>query len=473
MAAELFDVVIIGAGAVGENVAQRVAQGGLSVVIVESELVGGECSYWACMPSKALLRPIEAVAAARRVRGVRVGDGALDIDAVFARRDAFTSYWDDAGQARWLDNEHIQLRRGHGRLNGERSVIVSTSDGDDITLRANHAVVVCTGSSAAFPEIEGLDRIGAWTSKEATSASIAPRRLTIIGGGVVGCEMASAFAALGSKVTMVVRDASLMPRVEPFASQLVATSLVAAGIDIRYGCNVTEAHLGDGEAHLVLDDGSPLVADEVLVAVGRRAGTGDIGAESVGLEPGQPIDSDDSGRVRTVDGGWLWAVGDVTTWPRLTHTGKYHARCCGDAIVAQAGDAPVDEAPWSALRATALHQAVPQVVFTDPQIAAVGLTAAEATEAGFTTIVVDYNLAHVAGAALFDDSYKGAARLIVDSERSVIVGATFVGPEVGELLHAATIAIVGEVPLQRLWHAVPSYPTVSEIWLRLLEKLGL
>ena len=468
MPTETFDVVVIGAGSTGENVADRVVQGGLSAVIVESELVGGECSYWACMPSKALLRPVEALRAARHVRGVAIPNSTLDSAAVFARRDAFTSHWKDDSQVSWLNSAGITLRRGHGRLVGPRRVALA--DGNE--LEARYAVVICSGSSAVIPPIPGLAEVKPWTAREATSASRAPARLGIIGGGVVGCEMATAWQALGSQVTILARGDQLLERSEPFAGDLVKKSLIASGVEVHLAVETTAASRGDDGIHLELDDGSTLLVDEVLVSVGRRPNTDDLALGVIGLQPGSQLDSDETGLVAGVEGDWLYAVGDVTGWARLTHTGKYHARSCGDAIVART-QGTLDDQPWSKHRATALRSAVPQVTFTDPQVASVGLTAAEATDAGIDVKVVDYNVGHVAGAALFEDHYVGSARMVVDEARQVIVGVTLVGPEVGELLHAATVAIVGEVPLDRLWHAVPSYPTVSEVWLRLLEGYGL
>jgi dihydrolipoamide dehydrogenase len=469
---ETFDVIVIGAGPTGENVAQRTARAGLSTVVVESELVGGECSYWACMPSKALLRPIDVVTAARRVQGVRVDAVALDVDGVLKRRDSFASEWDDAGQVRWLDGEGIALRRGIGRIVAERRVGIET-DGHVHEIAASHAVVVCSGSRAALPPIDGLDGVGAWTSREATGAKTIPDRLIVIGGGVVGCEMATAFQGLGSQVTMLVRDAALLPRNEPVAGELVADALREAGVVLLTEVTTVGAMRDAQGVHVTLADGRTVDGDEVLVATGRKPNTDDLGLQWVGLDQGPPLRTDDAGVVAGVDGEWLWAAGDVTQWPRLTHIGKYHARACGEAIVARSRGEALDPSPWSAQRATAMHAAVPQVVFTDPQVAAVGITAAEAADQQLAVRVIDLDLSAVAGASLQGSGPTGHVRMVVDTEREVVLGMTLVGQEIGELLHAATVAVVGEVPLRRLWHAVPSYPTVSELWLRLLEAYGL
>ena len=471
--ARTYDVVVIGAGSTGENVADRAVKGGLSAVVVEADLVGGDCSYWACMPSKALLRPGHAVAAARRVDGARQAvSGTLDVAGVLDRRDRFASSWDDAGQVHWLEGAQIDLVRGHGRLAGERHVEVETTDGT-CSLTARHAVVIATGSAPALPPIPGLTEARPWTTKDAIAAKEPPRRLVVLGGGVAGCELAEAWASLGSAVTLLEMADRLLPAYEPVAGQLLAEAMAETGIDVRLGVTVTGAgRHPDGTVTVRLEDGTALEADELLVAAGRRARTDDLGLASVDLEPGCWLEVDDTMAVAGVPGDWLYAAGDVNHRVLLTHQGKYQARICGDAIVARA-HGRLNPAPWGPHAATADHRAVPQVVFTDPEVAVVGLGESEATEAGVSVRVVDYPLGQVAGAALYADGYRGHARLVVDEDRRVVVGATFVGPDAGELLHAATIAVVGEVPLDRLWHAVPSYPTISEVWLRLLEAYGL
>ncbi|TFV64949.1 UNVERIFIED_ORG: NAD(P)/FAD-dependent oxidoreductase [Bacillus sp. AZ43] len=463
---ETYDVVVLGAGSTGENVADIVVRGGLSAVLVENELVGGECSYWACMPSKALLRGTEVLAEARAVDGAKQAvTGEQDVAATLARRDSFTSHWDDSGQVGWVDGAGIDLVRGTGRLAGERTVVVTGADGTETRLTARHAVAVCTGSTAAVPPVDGLADVDPWTPREATSAKEAPARLLVLGGGYVGCEMATAWQALGSRVTLIQRNERLLPEAEPAAGEAVAAALRARGVDVRLGTDVTAARRDGDEVVLRCSDGEAR-GDEVLVAVGRAARTGDIGLETVGLEPGEYLDVDDTLRVR--GSGWLYGVGDVNGRRQLTHMGKYQARQAGAAIVARATGEEVDTSGWSPFVATADDRATPSVVFTIPQVASVGRTSAEAADAGLPHRVVEIPLA-VAGSSLFADGYEGTATMVVDTEREVLLGVTFVGPAVGELLHAATIAVAGEVPIPRLWHAVPAYPTVSEIWLRLLE----
>ncbi|WP_043782020.1 dihydrolipoyl dehydrogenase family protein [Amycolatopsis rifamycinica] len=462
MSGQTFDVVVIGAGPVGEVAAERAARGGLKVALVEHERFGGECSYWACIPSKALLRPGNLLAAAKRVPGVPVGDR-IDPAAVFARRDWFTGKGDDSGQVDWARGAGIEPVRGHGVITGEREVTV----GGDRVLTARHAVIVCTGSVPSTPPIPGLDTIRPWGSREATSASSVPPRLGVLGGGVVGVEMAQAFASLGSEVHLVITGPRPLPRNAAFAGDLVLAGLREAGVEVHTESGVSRVGAGASGTELTLKDGSTLVVDEFLVATGRRPAT--AGLERFGIEPGQPLEVDDTGRVSAVDGGWLFAAGDVTGRAPLTHQGKYGARAAGDTVAALAAGTPVSSEAWSRFTATADHHAVPQVVFTDPEVAAVGLADARP---GSADRVVDIDIA-VAGSSLHADGYTGKARMVVDTERNVLLGVTFVGQDVSELLHSATIAIVGEVPLDRLWHAVPSFPTISEVWLRLLEAYGL
>jgi pyruvate/2-oxoglutarate dehydrogenase complex dihydrolipoamide dehydrogenase (E3) component len=497
MADETYDVIVIGAGPTGENVADRAVKGGLTAVIVEAELVGGECSYWACMPSKALLRPADVVAEAGAVRGV--AGARLNPAEVLARRDSFAHGWKDDGQVEWLTGAKIDLVRGHGRIAGERLVQVG-----DLSLHARQAVVIATGTRAVV--LDSLAGVDPWTSREATSAHAVPGRLVIVGGGVVGCEMAAAWSALCAEVTLI-SHGPLLERLPGFAGDFVAAGLRDAGVDVRTGVDVTGATraggtsgttdsggavaggagaggagvggagtggagAGGGAVTLELSDGSSIEADEVLSAVGRSAHTGDIGLETVGLSPGSWLDVDDTMRVTGVDGGWLYAAGDVNHLALLTHMGKYQARVCGDAIAARARDRELGRPP-RVVRDTSSKTCVPQVIFTIPEVAAVGLTAEQAEAAGLRVRTVEYEIGDVAGAKLFADGYQGHAQMVVDEDRRTIVGMTLAGHGVGETIHAATIAIAGQVPLERLWHAVPSYPTISEIWLRLLETYGL
>ncbi len=467
-----YDVIVVGAGSTGENVADIVVRGGLSAVLVEAELVGGECSYWACMPSKALLRGTEAIAAARGVSGAAAAvTGEQDVAATLARRDSFTSNWSDDSQVEWVRGAGIDLVRGSARLDGERTVVVTDADGGETRLTATHAVAMCTGSEAAVPPVEGLRDVDPWTPRDATSAKEVPGRLVVIGGGYVGCEMATAWSALGATVTVLERGDRVLAGAEPEASEAVGAALRAAGVDVRLGTAVQAARREGTEVVVTVAAGDgpaeEIRGDQVLVAAGRRARTHDVGLETVGLEAGGYLDVDETLQVRGVP--WLYGVGDVNGRKLLTHMGKYQARQAGAAIVARAQGRDVDTSDWSPFVATADHAATPSVVFTDPQVASVGLTSAQVAESGRPHRVVRYAIGGVAGASVHRDGYEGTAIAVVDTEREVLLGVTFVGPDVAELLHSAVVAVAGEVPLARLWHAVPAYPTISEIWLRLLE----
>ncbi|MFC4562358.1 dihydrolipoyl dehydrogenase family protein [Nocardiopsis mangrovi] len=460
-----YDLIVVGAGPVGENVADYAARRGVRVAIVESELVGGECSYWACMPSKALLRSGHAVRAARRLAGAREAlGGPVDAAAVLARRSSFASHWKDDGQVDWLASAGIDLIRGRGRVSGPGKVRV----GDRV--HTARAVALATGSVPVLPPIPGLAAAKPWGTREATSTDRVPPRLVIIGGGVAGTELAFAFSSLGSRVTLL-SNAGLLPREEPFAGEHVAASLAGEGVDVRLGVTPVRVDRdADGIASVVLDDGTAFAAEELLVSTGRRPNTGDLGLEAVGLDPAAGVAVDDTMLVDGTD--WLYAVGDVNGRALLTHQGKYQARAAGEAIAARLRATPLADGPWGAHAATADHLAVPRVVFSDPEVAAVGLSEADARDRGLDVRAVEYDLGSVAGAVLHADGYTGRAKIVVDEGRGVLVGATFVGQDVAELVHAATVAIVGEVAVDRLWHAVPAYPTTSEVWLRLLEEYG-
>jgi len=454
MAERSFDAIVIGAGPAGEVAAGRLAAAGLEVAIVEGHLVGGECSYYACMPSKALLRPAEALAEVRRIPGAaEAATGALDVAAVLARRDEVVHDLDDSVQLPWLEERGVVLVRGRARFDGERRVVV----GED-TLVARRAVVVATGSVPFLPPIPGLAEAGAWTNREATTAKAAPRRLVILGGGVVGVELAQAWSSLGSQVTVIEGGPRLISREEPFASEQVEASLRAAGVDVRTGAKA-ERVARNGSVSVTLADGSVAEGDELLVSVGRRPATAELGLETIGLEPGTAIEVADD--LRSAAHAWLYAVGDVNGRALLTHMGKYQARLAADRILGRE----------VAIASDGFRS--PRVIFTDPQVAAVGYTLAGAQEAGLSVRAVDQETGGNAGGSFVGRGAPGTSRLVVDEERRIVVGATFTGTDVAEWVHAATIAVVGEVPLERLWHAVPSFPTRSEVWLRLLEEYGL
>jgi dihydrolipoamide dehydrogenase len=458
---ETFDVVVIGAGPAGENAAGRCADGGLSVAIVERELVGGECSYWGCIPSKTLIRPGDVLAAARRTPGAAAAvTGQLDVAAALARRDYMTSSWHDDGQLPWLQDKNITLVRGIGRLAGERRVDVAARSGSR-QLAARMAVVLATGTGAVIPPVDGLADACPWDNRSATATHHIPRRLFVLGGGAVGVEMAQAFRRLGSvEVTIAEGSDRLLAREEPFAGQQVRAAFQAEGITVVTGARLS-AVKRNGSVLATLADGRQYEADEILVAVGRRPATGDLVLDSVGVPPGRYVDVDDRLRATGVAGGWLYAIGDCNGRAPLTHMGKYQGRIAGDVILGRD------------IRDRASRDVVPRVTFSDPQVCAVGLTEAQARARNLPIRTVSVDTGAVPGAYVQGEGITGTSMLVVDTHRDVLVGATFTGPDVQELLHSATVAIAGQVPLPVLWHAVPSFPTVSEVWLRLLEAYGI
>jgi len=449
-----FDVVVIGAGPSGEVAAGRLADAGLDVALCERDLVGGECSFYACMPSKALVRPGELIGEVGRVPGIELASESPTPEKVLARRDEVIHDLDDSGMLPWLEDRGIELLRSEARLVGERRVVA----GDDV-LSARKAVIVATGTTASLPPIPGLAEADPWTNREATTAHEVPASLIIIGGGPVGCELSQAWHSLGADVVLLEVAPRLVPAEEEFASEELEAALTEAGIDVRTGADIANAAGEEGRVHVTFENGETIEAERLMVAAGRRPNSAGIGLETVGLSEGDWIDVDDQLRVNGHD--WLFAIGDINKRSLLTHSGKYQARVACETILGRNAKASSDLG------------GPPRVTFTDPQIAAVGLTAEKAREEGIDAETVDVSTSGNAGASFHGRNTPGTSRLVIDKDREVVVGATFVGYQTAELLHSATIAIAGEVPMETLVEAIPTFPTRTEIWLRLLESYGL
>lgn len=465
MSAQPYDVVVIGAGPAGEVIAGRLAHSGLDVAIVERHLVAGECSYYACMPSKALLRPGHLLAEARRVPGVAEAvTGDLDVAAALARRDEVIHDLDDDAQLPWLEGNDIDLYRGTGALTGERAVRVTAGDGTTTDLEAGTAVILATGSTASVPPIPGLREAQPWTNREATTANQVPARIAFIGTGPVGCELSDAYARLGAQVVLLGQDDRLLVREEPFAGEQVAGVLRELGVDLRLGVTLERVERPEPGGPVTIHLSGPgsgatsaVEVDEVVVAAGRTPNTGELGLERVGIAPNEHGFVDTDRQLRAGGTDWLYAIGDVNGRDLLTHQGKYQAHIAAQVILGAPG--------------AAVHDGPPpvRVTFTEPEVAGVGHTEASARDAGIDVRVVDVPTDSTAGASFVGKGAPGTCRLVIDESRGVIVGATFTGVEMGEQIHAATIAIVSGTPIEQLWHAVPAFPSRTEIWLRLLE----
>lgn len=470
MTYEDFDVVTVGGGVGAVAASRRLASAGLSVALVEDRLVGGECRYWACNPTRALIRPIEVLSLAKAVPGVREaisGDG-LDIAAVFAKRDALIEDLSDQSRVSSLQQAGVTVLHGFGRLSGERTVSVTCGDDTEAVLSARHAVVVATGTRPSVPAIPGLVQARPWTNREFTTMKQVPQRVLLVGGGVVGVEFATVLAGLGSAVTLLVRGDRLLRDCEPEARELVERSLRSNGVKIHFETELSAVArpVERGPVTATFNCES-IEVDEIVLATGRRVNTDDIGLETVGLPVGESVAVNDRLQAVGVTGNWLYALGDTTGRDRLSHISTYHGRVVADIITARAAGRELFENELTARDAGN----VAQVIFTDPQVVEVGRTESQARAEGF---IVRTRTAHypetVSQLALFRDGFEGWAKLVINAVTNTLLGATFVGPGFSELVQAATLAIVAQVPTSLLRHAVTPHPTVNQVWDPLLAQ---
>ena len=450
--ADRFDVVILGMGPGGEVAAGKLIASGKKVAVVERELIGGECAYWACIPSKILLRPPEVRAEATRAFGT--GTPTLELKDVFDYRDQMIRNLDDSGQVESYEGKGATVVKGAGRLAGPGRVEV-----DGRTLEAEH-VIVATGSMANVLPIEGLDEVLYWTNREATTTSEVPERAVIVGGGPNGIETGQWLSRLGSAVTIIEQSDGLIDREDPRVGETIREILEDESIGIRTDRRVEKARKEDGDTVVMLDDGEEIGCDVVVLTAGRTPRVEEIGLESVGVEPQKAgLSVDDRCRVEGGPEG-LWAVGDVTGVLLFTHVAQYQGRIVADNILG--GDR------------TALYRGIPRVIFSDPEVAATGLTEEEARQNGIDVAAVDVDLTKVAARPwTYEENPRGRMGLVVDRGRGVLVGAWIISPQAGEWIHYVATAVREETPIERLLDTVPQFPTFSGAFIEGLEMLDL
>lgn len=471
-----FDVICIGSGWAGRVLAARIVKAGLSALIVESELFGGDCPFWACVPSKVLLRSPEVLNAAKGVGGARerVNGDNVDTSAMFKRRDMITMGWDDTeGLIPLIESTGAHMVRGVGKLAGEKKVQVIPNQGEAVLLDARLAVVLCTGSSPVIPNVPGLREANPWTPRDATSASYVPEHLIIVGGGVVGSEMATAYSSFGAKVTVIASSTEILAGVDSEAGKIVRESLEARGVSFHLSAKVIKVQRPAEDKVIVeLSSGSSLSGSEILLAAGRKANLEEIGLEDVRVRvEGRFLPVDEHLRVRGVEGKWLYAAGDLNGRAPLTHISKYHAAVAANAILANAKGESDEGDEWSNNSATADKKAVPQVIFTDPVVASVGLTRTAAKAQGLSFREITAPMTSPGYNIHSDEPASSWAQWLLDDDNR-LVGATFVGTDAAEVLHASTMAIVGGITLDRMMHAIPSFPTLSWMYYNLMDAAG-
>jgi pyruvate/2-oxoglutarate dehydrogenase complex dihydrolipoamide dehydrogenase (E3) component len=443
---EDFDVAIVGGGVGAAAAARKLASAGLAVALVEDRLVGGECHYWGCNPSKALLRPIEVFNLAKAVPGVREaisGEG-LDVAAVFAKRDEIIEHLSDQDRTASLRQAGVAVFHGFGRLSGQRTVRVAHADNTEAALKARHAVIVATGTRPNVPEIPGLAQARPWTNRDLTTMTRVPPRALVVGGGPVSVEFATILTGLGSAVTLLVRGNTLLRNCEPEARDLVEQSLRSKGVKIHFETESSAvARPVAGGPVTATFHRQTIEVEEIVLATGRRVNTDNVGLETVGLPVGGFISVNDRLQATGITGGWLYALGDTTGRARLSHISTYHGRLAADIVAARAAGRELFENELAARDVGS----VAQVIFTDPQVVMVGRTESQARAEGFAvrTRTARYPDA-VSHLALYRDGFEGWAKLVIDVATNTLLGATFVGPEFSELVQAATLAIVAKVP---------------------------
>ncbi|OBJ53263.1 NAD(P)/FAD-dependent oxidoreductase [Mycobacterium sp. 1423905.2] len=471
-ASKQFDVIVVGGGVAGVAAVRKLASVGISVALVEDRLVGGECHYWGCNPSKTLLRPIEVFNLANAVPGVRgaISGKKLDVEAVFAKRDELIEHLSDQDRTASLQQAGVAVFHGFGRLSGERTVRVAYTRGDstEAILTARQAVVLATGTRPNVPEIPGLAQARPWTNRDLTTMTRVPPRALVVGGGPVAVEFATILSGLGSAVTLLVREKALVYNCEPEARELVAQSLRSKGVTIHFETELsTVARPVAGGPVSATFQGQTIEIDEVVLAAGRRTNTDNLGLETLGLPTSEIVSVNDHLQAVGVPGGWLYALGDTTGRARLSHISTYHGRVVADIITARAAGRQLSGNELTARDAGNLAQ----VIHTDPQVVWVGRTESQARADGFA---VRTRTAHYPGAvsflALYRDGFEGWAKLVINDETNTLLGATFVGPQFSELVQAATLAVVAKIPVSLLRHAVAPHPTVNQVWDPLLAQ---
>ncbi|MFG1932641.1 dihydrolipoyl dehydrogenase family protein [Mycobacterium sp. NPDC048908] len=465
MSGEEFDVIVLGGGVGGMLAVRSLAAAGLAVALVEDRLVGGECHYWACNPTRTLLRSIEVFNLAKTVPGVRerISGDRPDVAAVLAKRDTIIEHLSDQDRRASLREAGVAVFHGFGRLSGPRTVRVAYADDTEDVLTTRQAVVLATGTRPTLPDVSGLAEARPWTNRDLTTMAHVPPRTLLVGGGAVGVEFATLLAGLGSAVTLLVRGKTLLGKSEPEVGDLVEQSLRNKGVKIHFETRLSAvARPVEAGPVTATFNGQTIEVDEIVLAAGRRPNTDSIGLETVGLPVGGFIRVDDHLQAIGVDGDWLYALGDITGRARLlSHISQYHGRLVADIIATRAAGRELWENELAARDLVSLAR----VIFTDPQVVEVGRTESQARAEGF---VVRTRIARYPGEtpqlAVYRDGFDGWAKLVIDAATNTLLGATFVGPEFSELVQAATLAVVTKVPTSVLRDAVAPHPTLSQVW---------